>query len=54
VAASNLSTPCNISPSVFAARRKDASLEDGKMEIAAVMMLAAVIFGICLQFDRQG
>jgi hypothetical protein len=23
------------------------------MEIAAVMMLAAVIFGIVLQFDRQ-
>jgi hypothetical protein len=23
------------------------------MEVAAVMMLAAVVFGICQQFDRQ-
>ncbi|HWJ04939.1 MAG TPA: hypothetical protein VNS57_04005 [Steroidobacteraceae bacterium] len=39
----------------IAARRKGARFTGGVrvMEIAAVMMLAAVIFGIVLQFDRQ-
>jgi hypothetical protein len=53
VAASNLSSSCNISPSGFAARRQALDRRTRVMEVAAIMMLAAVVLGICLQFDRQ-